>query len=66
MSHLQDGSQSHSQSPSDVRGAIVMTGATGFLGRYLVRDLMQQGRTVALLSRASKDETAEQRVNVFL
>jgi len=66
MSHLQDGIQSQPQSSSDIRGAILMTGATGFLGRYLVRDLMQQGRTVALLSRASKDETAQQRMDVLL
>lgn len=55
-----------SPSKSGTSQAILMTGATGFLGRYLVRDLMRAGSTLALLSRSSKDETAEQRVETLL
>lgn len=67
MSPLQDHTESRPELEAKKSvGAIFMTGATGFLGRYLVRDLMQQGRTVAVLSRASKDETAQQRLDVLL
>jgi nucleoside-diphosphate-sugar epimerase len=43
-------------------GAILLTGATGFLGRYLLRDFLASGRTVAVLARATFSATAEERV----
>lgn len=42
---------------------IVLTGATGFVGRHLVHELLQRypGARLALLVRAGRDKTAEQR-----
>ncbi|HEX5272553.1 MAG TPA: SDR family oxidoreductase [Gemmataceae bacterium] len=40
-------------------GCILLTGATGFLGRYLLRGLLASGRRVAVLVR---DGSAEERV----
>jgi thioester reductase-like protein len=44
------------------RGWILLTGATGLLGRYLLRDLLIQGRPVAVLARDRRDGTAQERV----
>ncbi len=44
------------------RGWILLTGATGLLGRYLLRDLLIQGRPVAVLARDGRDGPARQRV----
>src|SRR6516164_5206980 len=43
-------------------GYILLTGATGLLGRYLLRDLLASGRRVAVLVRDARSATAEQRV----
>src|SRR4051794_26788424 len=45
------------------RGWILLTGATGLLGRYLLRDLLIQGRPVAVLARDGRDGTAPQGVD---
>jgi uncharacterized protein YbjT (DUF2867 family) len=39
---------------------LLLTGATGLLGRSLVRDLSATGRRVAILVRGSKTATAEE------
>jgi thioester reductase-like protein len=44
------------------QGGIVLTGATGFLGRYLLRDLLGAGARVAVLVRPDRTEAAEERV----
>ncbi|MBN9119325.1 MAG: SDR family oxidoreductase [Planctomycetes bacterium] len=44
------------------RGGILLTGATGFLGRYLLRDLLAAGHRVAVLVRPAGATTAEDRV----
>ncbi len=44
----------------------LLTGATGLLGRYLLRDLVRQGEPVAVLVRPSRLETPEQRVDQIL
>jgi thioester reductase-like protein len=44
---------------------ILLTGATGFLGRWLLRDLLATGRRVAVLVRAG-EVTAEERVRKLL
>ena len=45
---------------------ILLTGATGLLGRFLLRDLTAQGRQVAVLVRGSKTANAESRVDELL
>jgi thioester reductase-like protein len=43
-------------------GGILLTGATGLLGRFLLRDLLRQGRDVIVLARDAGSRTAPQRV----
>lgn len=45
---------------------LLLTGATGLLGRSLVRDLSATGRRVAILVRGSKTATAEERSDEIL
>ena len=45
---------------------ILLTGATGLLGRFLLRDLSAQGRQVAVVVRGSKTAGAEARVDDLL
>jgi thioester reductase-like protein len=45
---------------------ILLTGATGLLGRFLLRDLTAQGRQVAVLVRGSRTAGAEVRVDELL
>ena len=42
---------------------ILLTGATGLLGRYLIRDLTQQGYSVAVLVRSSRTTSASDRID---
>lgn len=44
----------------------LLTGATGFLGSYLLRDALAAGREVAVLVRPDRGATAEQRVATLL
>ena len=48
------------------RGAVLLTGATGLLGRYLVRDLAAAGVPLAVLVRPSGRKTAADRVAALL
>jgi thioester reductase-like protein len=45
---------------------VLLTGSTGLLGRYLIRDLLLAGRQVAVLARASRKETASQRIEAVM
>jgi len=45
---------------------ILLTGATGLLGRYLLRDLLATGHPVGVLIRAGRDGTAKDRLNELL
>jgi thioester reductase-like protein len=45
---------------------VLLTGATGFLGRYLLRDLLLSGQRVAVLARDSRDGRAENRIKELL
>jgi thioester reductase-like protein len=45
---------------------ILLTGATGLLGRFLLRDLTAQGRQVAVLVRGTRTAGAEVRVDELL
>jgi thioester reductase-like protein len=45
---------------------LLLTGSTGLLGRYLVRDLLTRGVKLALLVRGSKKETAQERIEAIL
>ncbi len=44
------------------RRAVLLTGATGFLGRYLLRDLLATGQQVCVLVRPLPGRSAEERV----
>ncbi len=45
---------------------ILLTGATGLVGRYLLRDLFLQGRQLAVIVRPHKKLTVEQRVETIM
>jgi len=45
---------------------VLLTGATGLLGNYLLRDLLQAGQPVAVLVRPTRKMSARQRVEQFL
>jgi thioester reductase-like protein len=45
---------------------ILLTGATGFLGRYLLHGLSASGRLVAVVARDSPSATAEERVRALI
>jgi nucleoside-diphosphate-sugar epimerase len=47
-------------------GYVLLTGATGFLGRYLLRDLLASGRRVAVLVRDGGALSAEERVRQLM
>lgn len=47
-------------------GYLLLTGATGLLGRYLMRDLMGQGVQLAVLVRPSRRKSPELRVEAAL
>ena len=49
-----------------VRRVVLLTGATGFLGRHLLRDLLLSGQRVAVLTRDSRDGRAENRIKELL
>jgi thioester reductase-like protein len=48
------------------RRAILLTGATGLLGRYLLRDLLRARQRVAVLVRDAAGQTARERVDRLL
>jgi thioester reductase-like protein len=45
---------------------LLLTGATGLLGQYLLRDFLLQGRPTAVLIRASAGESAQQRMEQLM
>lgn len=49
--------------PATNRHYTLLTGATGLLGRYLVKDLLLSGVRLAVIARNSKRESAAQRVS---
>jgi len=44
----------------------LLTGATGLVGRYLIRDLLLQGQPLALVVRPSRKQTCRERVETIL
>lgn len=44
----------------------LLTGATGLLGRYLLRDLLRAGERLAVIVRSSKKATARQRIETIM
>jgi thioester reductase-like protein len=56
---------SHSIPRSD-RDYVLVTGSTGLVGQYLVRELLAAGQRLALVVRPSKKLTARERVEVFM
>src|SRR5262249_51148037 len=47
-------------------GGVFLTGATGLLGRYLLRDLLLSGRPVTVLARDGRDGAASARVGALV
>ncbi|MBI2480116.1 MAG: SDR family oxidoreductase, partial [Planctomycetia bacterium] len=45
---------------------VLLTGSTGLLGRYLIRDFLLAGKQVAVLARATRKETATQRIEAIM
>lgn len=45
---------------------LLLTGATGLLGRYLLRDLLAAGRRVAVLVRETREEPAAERIESIM
>ena len=41
---------------------VLLTGATGFVGRYLLRELLLSGRRVAVLARDARRLSADERI----
>jgi len=52
--------------PSDSRESILLTGGTGLLGSYLVRDLLLAGRSLALIVRRDRRRSPESRVDAVV
>jgi thioester reductase-like protein len=48
-----------------VKETILLTGATGLLGRYLLRDLLRAGRRVAVLVRPAGGASANERIEAL-
>ncbi|MEM8679879.1 MAG: SDR family oxidoreductase [Planctomycetota bacterium] len=48
------------------RPYIVLTGATGLLGQYLMRDLLARGHRVAVIVRPNKKQSAEERIEQIM
>lgn len=49
-----------------VKKYLLLTGSTGLVGRYLLRDLLLDGRHVAVMVRASEKRTAAERIESIL
>ncbi|QEG35091.1 SDR family oxidoreductase [Bythopirellula goksoeyrii] len=47
-------------------GYFLLTGSTGLVGRYLVRELLESGHNLAVVVRASKLETASERFDAVM
>ncbi len=45
---------------------VLLTGATGLLGRYLLRDLFAAGHAVAVVARSSRQESAVDRIEMIM
>lgn len=45
---------------------LLLTGGTGLLGRYLVRDLLERGEKLAMVVRGTKKESAGERIESIL
>ena len=52
--------------PSAARRHLLVTGATGLLGSYLVRDLLLEGQPLALVVRPGRKESPEARIEGML
>src|SRR6516165_4708484 len=48
------------------RRGVLLTGATGFLGQYLLRDLLRQAYPVAVLVRDAPPQTASERIDCLV
>jgi thioester reductase-like protein len=64
--NLLNGDNSLAKGRTNAAGYHLLTGATGLLGSYLLRDFLLAGRRVAVLVRPAKHESARQRVENLL
>jgi thioester reductase-like protein len=51
---------------SAVKNYLLLTGATGLVGRYLLRDLLLDGRHVAVMARSTEKQSAAERIESIL
>lgn len=58
--------QATSKKGSFVSEYTFLTGATGLVGRYLLRDLLSQGQRLAVLVRSTKKQSAEERIEAIM
>ncbi len=71
MSYARPGQFSPSSPPSialksTAPKSLLLTGATGLLGSYLIRDLLLDGRNLAVLVRSSRKQSAAARVEAIV
>ena len=52
--------------PMPTRDGLILTGATGLLGRYLLRDLLLSGQSVVVLAHDSRAGTAADRIGAVV
>ena len=45
---------------------LLLTGSTGLVGRYVLRQLLERGQRVAVMVRGSKMESARQRIDTVM
>lgn len=50
----------------DLSGYLILTGGTGLLGRYLIKDLLEAGQRLAVIVRGSRRESAAHRIEAVL
>src|SRR5690606_31287234 len=51
---------------STMDGVVLLTGATGLLGRYLLRDLLARGQQIAVVVRGNERMSADARVAALM
>ncbi len=52
--------------PLNLEHTILLTGSTGLLGSYLIRDLLEAGASLAVLARPSRRKTAQERIEAII
>lgn len=66
LNNVINSSDSSSQASGEGKAYILLTGATGLVGRYLLRDLVLRKERVAVIARPSSKLSARQRVETIM